>query len=137
MLIQLIYVSSAVRLLSEEELLELLAQAREANRQRNVTGMLLYGEGNFLQVLEGEAADVDAVYAAIQQDPRHHHLLLIEREPIAARNFADWSMGFHRMSADELHAPGYAKLWEEELDGRRSATAPTVAIELLRDFSRR
>jgi hypothetical protein len=137
MLIQLIYVSSAVRLLSEEELLELLAQAREVNHHRNITGMLLYGEGNFLQVLEGEEVDVDAVYAAIQQDPRHHHLLLIEREPIAVRNFADWSMGFHRMSADELREPGYANFWEEGLDGRRSATAPTIAIELLRDFSRR
>jgi hypothetical protein len=136
MLIQLIYVSSAVRLLSEDELLELLAQARETNRHRNITGMLLYGEGNFLQVLEGEAADVDAVYATIQQDPRHHHLLLIEREPIAARNFSEWSMGFHRMSAKELHEPGYAKLWEKDLDGRHTSATPAIAIELLSEFAR-
>jgi hypothetical protein len=137
MLIQLIYVSSAVRLLSEDELLELLAQARESNRQRNITGMLLYGEGNFLQVLEGEAEDVDAVYAAIRKDARHHHLYLIEREAIAARNFADWSMGFQRMSAADLREPGYAGLWQERLADHSSAAASSIAIELLRDFSRR
>ncbi len=137
MLIQLIYVSSAVRLLSEKELLELLAQAREINRKSNVTGMLLYGEGNFLQVLEGEAEDVDAIYAAIRKDSRHHHLYLIVREPIAARNFSEWSMGFHRMSTEELHEPGYAKLWEAGLDGRRASAAPAIAIELLREFASR
>lgn len=57
-MIQLIYVSSAVNLMSEDELLDLLAQSSQRNKRKGVTGLLLYAGGNFIQVLEGEQSDV-------------------------------------------------------------------------------
>ena len=44
-MIRLIYVSSATRDLSEQDLVSLLEQAHERNTKQNVTGMLLYAEG--------------------------------------------------------------------------------------------
>jgi len=54
-LIQLIYVSAATNRFNPAELRELLRLARLKNQQLDVTGMLLYHEGSFLQVLEGPA----------------------------------------------------------------------------------
>jgi hypothetical protein len=64
--------------------------------------MLLYSDGNFFQVLEGEAATVDALYEKLHRDKRHQQLTLIIREPIARRSFADWSMGFSSATPEEL-----------------------------------
>lgn len=50
-MINLIYTSSAVELFREDELVELLKTSRDNNRRRGITGMLLYNDGNFLQVL--------------------------------------------------------------------------------------
>ena len=101
-LVHLIYCSTATRSFSNADLLELLQTARERNRELGVTGMLLYENGGFFQVIEGEPATIDQLYAAIAADPRHNRLTRIIHEPIVRRAFADWTMGFSRISPDEL-----------------------------------
>jgi hypothetical protein len=64
--------------------------------------MLLYIEGSFIQVLEGEAAAVDEVYGQILLDSRHTRISTIIREPIAARSFGEWTLGF--CNVDPLQA---------------------------------
>lgn len=94
MLITLIYGSTATHPMSEAALLALLEQAKTNNAQHEVTGLLLYKDSNFLQVLEGEAEAVDAIFAQIENDPRHHSVVKIFRRPIDHREFSDWKMGF-------------------------------------------
>jgi len=101
-LIQRIYTSAARGDLKAEELVELLQGARERNADRGVSGMLLYAEGSFFQVLEGEADAVDSLYAKIELDQRHDQMTLIIREPIPKRSFDDWTMGFYKVSRKEL-----------------------------------
>jgi hypothetical protein len=98
-LIHCIYASSAASSFKEYDIPALLEQARMANAERDLTGMLLYIDGSFFQVLEGEAAAVDEVYGRILQDSRHTLVTLIIREPIAARNFSEWTMGFCTVDA--------------------------------------
>lgn len=69
-MIYLVYVSSAVKLFSSAELQQLLRGARENNSSRDITGMLLYKDGNFMQVLEGEKEPVLALRDRISRDPR-------------------------------------------------------------------
>lgn len=52
-LIHLIYVSTAREEFDETELARILDTAVRRNGERNVTGMLLYAGGTFMQVLEG------------------------------------------------------------------------------------
>jgi len=52
-MIQLIYTSTATNWPTEAELINLLEQARSQNLRRQTTGMLLYGNRTYLQVLEG------------------------------------------------------------------------------------
>jgi len=101
-LIHLVYASAATHPFTAEQLEALLEQSRGANARVGLTGMLLYAEGSFFQVLEGEAQSVDAVAARIQRDQRHTNMIVIIREPIAYRAFGEWSMGFSRVSSSEI-----------------------------------
>jgi len=80
----------------------LLQQARVNNRQCGISGLLLYTEGSFFQVLEGPAETVDRLFNAISNDRRHMNITVIMREPISKRDFKDWSMGFSDISRHEL-----------------------------------
>lgn len=99
---QLIYISAATHLMSNEELTELLGQAKRINSQSAVTGMLVYSNGSFLQVLEGPKEAVESTYARIQRDPRHQHCQVLLIQPIDARLFEDWYMGFESISTGQL-----------------------------------
>jgi Sensors of blue-light using FAD len=101
-LIQRIYASAANRDFKPEELAELLKAAQENNAKLGLTGMLLFAEGSFFQVLEGPADVVDALYAKIERDRRHDQVTLIIREPIPKRYFDAWTMGFYKVSRKEL-----------------------------------
>jgi len=90
----IVYVSSAVRLLSLEEVGYLLARARERNEEYGVTGVLLYIGGNFMQYIEGPKGSLDVIYRIIQEDKLHTGIILVSREPIEDRQFGDWSMAF-------------------------------------------
>ncbi len=61
----LTYVSTATRPFSKTDLSELMTESHENNARLGLTGMLLYKDGNFMQVLEGEEGDVRALYQKI------------------------------------------------------------------------
>jgi hypothetical protein len=101
-LIHLIYSSVATQDFETAQLTELLQAARQKNEMLGLTGMLLYSEGSFFQVLEGESDSVEQLYGSIGRDQRHEQCTLIIREPIARRSFENWSMGFSHVSPEEL-----------------------------------
>jgi hypothetical protein len=88
--------------MSTDDLLGLLRECHANNRIRGVTGMLLYGNDTFLQTLEGDDSVVDGIYADIAADDRHKDVKLLLRKPVEHRQYADWSMGFQRVSDKEL-----------------------------------
>jgi Sensors of blue-light using FAD len=103
-LIHCIYASSGAREFREHDIPALLETTRENNARLAVTGMLLYVEGSFFQVLEGPADKVDPLYEKIRADRRHMRVTQIIREPLMQRRFPDWSMGFSSVALSELGA---------------------------------
>lgn len=97
----IVYVSAATRPMSEDELEELLTQAREKNSRLGITGILLYHDGNFMQMLQGPQDAVRALYASIEVDPRHHMVIPLVVESGLPREFADWAMACGRLDAQE------------------------------------
>ena len=96
---KLLYVSSTKRDFPSADLEVILAKARANNSALSVTGLLLYVDGGFLQILEGEEDVLRNLYARIAQDPRHWDAkVLLNCE--AQRNFGEWSMGFKALSND-------------------------------------
>ena len=93
----LTYVSWSTYLLPYEELVELLIKARARNEDKGITGMLIYKNETFIQVLEGERRTVVELFREIEKDPRHRNPVVVSAGEIEQRNFPDWSMGFYCM----------------------------------------
>jgi hypothetical protein len=91
---RIVYLSTATALMSDHELMSILRQSRENNLRDQVTGVLLYSGGNFIQLLEGDAEAVGKVYARIEHDPRHHGCMQMVDGPASERLFPQWAMGF-------------------------------------------
>ena len=91
------YVSSSSVGVREAEIVKILEVSRDRNAKQNITGMLCYHDGNFLQFLEGERADIDDVLARIQKDKRHTGMLLMFDVPITERLFGNWSMALRHL----------------------------------------
>lgn len=78
----------------------IVRRSRANNPGWGVVGALYFGDGYFLQILEGAEENVDRLFAVIQQDDRHRDLQVLKREPIAAPQFGRWSMKFPTMDED-------------------------------------
>ncbi|SNS03348.1 BLUF domain-containing protein [Antarctobacter heliothermus] len=91
---RLIYLSSAVRLATRDDLARILGAARRNNRRDGVTGLLMYHDGTFLQILEGEEEAVDRVFGRIALNDLHRGIQSLPPTQVRERLFADWTMAF-------------------------------------------
>ncbi len=107
MLYRYIYLSSAIEPMTQEDIEQILAASRRNNTPAEITGLLVYHDGHFLQVIEGPKEAVTHCVARIKQDPRHDTIFRLSSGPVAQRAFPDWRMGFAHpedLSADVRHA---------------------------------
>ena len=100
----LIYASAQTRELGSEELQNILMTARKRNPAIKVTGMLLYQNGSFLQVLEGPRKNVETLFNKIEPDKRHKKVVKVTTFYTAERLFSDWSMGFADVTKEQLES---------------------------------
>ena len=134
-LVHLIYVSTAITLYDDVELDKMLESAVRHNAPQQVTGMLLYGDGNFMQVIEGEGAAIDETYGRIVKDPRHKHILLLEHGPTEGRQFSQWNMGFRRLDrSDTATHPAYVDFFANGFDSAQLAKHYRGAMTMLKEF---
>ncbi|NBV23906.1 MAG: BLUF domain-containing protein [Proteobacteria bacterium] len=110
--IQLVYVSAATAAFSQADLRELLTKARPTNSKLHISGLLLYHNRSFFQILEGPEEPVLSLYARIGKDKRHQNVLLLSKRKVEERNFEAWSMGFVDMDRVATKLPGFIKLLE-------------------------
>ncbi|WP_147321368.1 BLUF domain-containing protein [Rhodoferax lacus] len=133
-LTQLIYVSVLVDR-DESVLGSILESSVRRNLQNGITGMLLYADGNFIQALEGTEAAVLETYQRICSDTRHDYVTTVHADPLRARCFAQWSMGFRQLGSQEAaDFPQYAPYFEYGFDASALQAAPGVALDMLRLF---
>lgn len=131
----LVYSSTAPVELPDATLAELLRGSRRRNQALGITGLLLYQDRHFLQVLEGPEAAVRTTYQRIARDQRHYALSLLSDGPIAGRVFADWSMGFAAPSpAFFVHLAGYLAPDQRPLPTPRHS-ADAGLLQLIEEFA--
>ncbi len=94
MTFSLVYVSKAAAGITRQDLLDLMITSRTANAAADITGLLLYSDRSFLQLLEGPRDAVESLYAAIVRDQRHDDVTLVRAREQRDREFPDWSMAF-------------------------------------------
>lgn len=133
----LVYASSAIQPFSRPDLEDLLATSRENNARAGITGMLLYKDGNFMQVLEGDEEAVRELYDKIAADPRHKGEILLQQGFTEERQFPEWSMGFRDLHSTETHSiTGYSEFLNTPLTDQGFFEDPTRAQKLLLVFKK-
>jgi len=88
------YVSTASRNLEEEKIENILRISEENNNKNNVTGLLLFSEGNFFQIVEGRKEDITELYKKIEKDPRHHNIIKLFEKRIHKEAFDGYKSDF-------------------------------------------
>lgn len=80
----------------EQVIADIVKVSKENNANTDITGVLFFHEGRFLQIIEGEEDQLHALMDTISADPRHKdvRILIDSEEPV--RSFASWKM-------DEIH----------------------------------
>jgi hypothetical protein len=132
---RIVYVSTSMPPFTEQGLLDLLAQARKANQAEGITGMLLYKDGNWLQVLEGPTEAVTLMFSRIRRDSRHQDVTTVLEEPVSARLFDQWSMGFRNLSGREADSiAGFTNFMSRGYDRNGFKADPTGCMDILRLF---
>jgi len=89
-----IYVSQAVNSFNIDELIELSNQAAKHNSTVGITGYLWHEKGQFLQYIEGEEEQMDALISKIASDERHNVLHQLETMEITETKFPNWHMKY-------------------------------------------
>lgn len=131
---RLVYVSAARDDMTPAKLDEILTVARRNNLAVKVTGLLLFHDGSFFQVLEGQPAMVEAIFSAIERDTRHSRILVMQKKTSNERCFPDWSMGYVRpqdMQSDQQQS--LVDLRRMIGGGQREALTALPAVSVLID----
>ncbi|WP_028025253.1 BLUF domain-containing protein [Enterovibrio calviensis] len=128
---QLVYISSGEHPFSELELSNMLASMRKNNEEIGVTGMLLYKDGDFIQVIEGEEDVLYPLFDVICHDHRHYSIVELMRKSITKRQFSNWSMGFHHINNDDPRLAGFNRFFSDDANHQID---PGEALNLLLVF---
>ena len=88
----MLYISTAVGPVTTAVTGTILRSAQAHNAANGITGVLCQGQGIYVQVLEGERGKVEALYARIVLDKRHHNVTLRQQTDISHRRYGKWAM---------------------------------------------
>lgn len=109
-LYRIIYMSRNEMLGTAEEIEQsvagILETSRLNNRKVDVSGVLMFNNGGFVQVLEGPLENVTKTFERIQCDTRHGEVVVLEAGEVAERSFSDWAMGY--VGSDSHDAARYS-----------------------------
>ena len=80
---------------------DIISTSKKKNPERGITGILLYHQGKFVQVLEGEEEELRKLMKKIATDTRHTNVQILIDEDIPQRGFDQWNMDFFNLSDKE------------------------------------
>jgi uncharacterized protein YozE (UPF0346 family) len=136
-LYRIAFVSTALKLFDRMELLGILQQCRERNVRVEITGLLLYRDGQFMQILEGRERAVKEEFVRISQRPEHYGIMVLVEEHIEQRHFADWSMAYQDLDwPKESNVPGYSQFLNTPLTEAGFVANPSRCEKILHLFKK-
>jgi len=133
---QLLYVSNTLPDLTPGALDDILTASRRNNAMLGITGLLLYIDGGFLQMLEGDERAVRELYARVGEDRRHWELRLMLDREVDDRAFPGWSMGFERPCMDDPETAGMFGVARSAIRDQLSPKTGRIVAMMLQTFYR-
>ena len=116
---------------------QILTDARAGNQARNVTGALVYVDGIFFQILEGDEEVVGSLMASIASDSRHHSVKVFYEAEVDVRAFESWRMAYLSPTSEQMSAwaglPGTATVEKLLADVNRDPSlVPRILVNVLK-----
>ena len=133
---QLLYVSNTLPDLTPGVLDDILTTSRRNNAMMGITGLLLYIDGGFLQMLEGDELALRELYGRISADHRHSDLRLMLDRETGARAFPAWGMGFERPCMDDPESAGMFGVARSAIHDQLSPKPGRIVAMMLQTFYR-
>ena len=135
-LYQLVYKSIRNVSCDEQEIKKILDSCERNNPSKEITGVLLHSDNNFIQYLEG-SKDIIKLYDLIKEDPRHSRVVLLSYGPLKERVFPAWHMGYKNVPKEKIDFltaanSGDKKVFDSIIKGEKQTG--TSAIDLLVKF---
>jgi Sensors of blue-light using FAD len=133
---QLLYVSHSFADICPVALDDILTASRRNNVLMGITGLLIFVDGGFLQVLEGDERPLRELYARIATDRRHRDpRLMLDRE-VPVRAFGEWNMGFERPGMEDPETAGMFGVARSAIHDRLSPGTGRIVAMMLETFYR-
>ena len=93
-LVQIIYASRTCRSLDQGEIIDILRKSQAKNQKNKISGLLLYCNGQFLQLIEGPEKAVNELFDTISNDSRHNGIEIIHKTNVESMVMPTWAMGY-------------------------------------------
>jgi hypothetical protein len=119
MIFQLAYLSFQSDQMKDDidgEIQDILECANKHNKEHEITGILLYKGGAFLQLLEGDEKDIVDLYGKIASDLRHERPTVVLKQYANERIFKDWSMAFQKVNDLDLEKIESVLPWSDIIE---------------------
>lgn len=133
---QLVYISKASEMFSQKELNDILNAAKKNNSHQNITGILMYDGGRFIQILEGDKEHISSLFDKIALDKRHTHIRLLYLEKTDQRLFPNWSMNMLNLNVDKPKNLSELKEIISEVQEEKKIGSLPVALKLFKAFKK-
>ncbi|WP_370089437.1 BLUF domain-containing protein [Ekhidna sp.] len=121
---ELVYHSIAKPGITNIDIADILIISRARNKDNDVTGCLIFFDGRFIQILEGDEVAVREIYASIEKDHRHFKVTLLYHGTKKNRDFNDWNMGYFKGENSKMQSK--FNLDKKLLDENSETTIKTV-----------
>lgn len=128
------YVSTGCDGLRFEHIKEILEVSNQRNKDTGITGILVYCNKHFFQILEGEKEVVESLFSKISIDPRHDNVIKLQSTFVEKRQFEKWNMAFKSYNKelkclDNFNTEEFYSYVKDQLNGCNA-----VSLKILVDF---
>jgi hypothetical protein len=128
------YVSTGCDGLRYEHIKEILESSNKNNETDEISGILIYCNKHFFQIIEGEKEKVEELFQKIAVDPRHDNVIKLQSGFIEQRHFETWNMGFKSYNKelkplDDFNNEEFYSYVKSQMNGH-----PAVSLKILVDF---
>lgn len=118
-------------------LFRLLRKNRGRNERLGITGLLLYRDGAFMEVIEGEEDAVRRLFGALEEETHHRDMTALYEGAVDARSFRDWSMSFHHLGdLRRASIPGFSPFADPSSLADQLPAEAGFSVQAARSFMR-
>ena len=127
---QLTYHSIANSELNQSDLDAIMDSSIKNNNINGITGCLMYNNGFFLQILEGDEEKVRSLFETIRLDERNEQATVLSTDHTPSRLFKDWAMAYYQFPPTKDLSPEQKELKQNLISLADTSKKPNFTLKV-------